>query len=91
MNERDIFPLKKKFDELGLTQKDISLALGVTPQYVSKVIAGVGSTKIPDSMREFLTQLGVDVRAWSGIVNNGVTITKKALSPQNELQHKGGI
>jgi len=40
MKNRLIFPLRKKFDELGLKTTDISLALGLSIQHVSKVLNG---------------------------------------------------
>lgn len=62
MNNRPIFPLRRKFEELGLKQQDISLALGISAQYVSKLLNGHASAVLPESMREFLIQLGVDVQ-----------------------------
>jgi len=62
MKSRPIYPLRKKFDELGLTTTDISRALGLSIQHVSKVLNGNASA-IPEAMVEFLKELDVDVRS----------------------------
>lgn len=63
MKNLEVFPLRRKIEALGLKQKDISLALGISAQYVSKLLNGNSGAVLPESIREFLNQLGVDVSA----------------------------
>ena len=59
----DKYPLRKKFEELGITQKVVGRALGLSAQYTSKVLNGDGGSSFPNSLKEYLIELGVDVVA----------------------------
>jgi transcriptional regulator with XRE-family HTH domain len=61
MKDRPIFPLRREIERLGIKQQDVSLALGISAQYVSKMLNGNASATFPESMREFLSELGLNV------------------------------
>lgn len=55
----DFTPIRKKLAELGVTQNDYALALGVTPKHVSRILNGIDTPQVR-LLVEMARQLGME-------------------------------